>query len=45
MVELKNVSFEYPSGNESGGNFLKDIDLNIKDGEFVLLTGPSGCGK
>ena len=45
MVELKNVSFEYPSGSESGGNFLKNIDLKIKDGEFVLLTGPSGCGK
>ena len=45
MVELKNVSFEYPSGGESDGNFLKNIDLTVGDGQFVLLTGPSGCGK
>ncbi len=24
---------------------LKNINLNIKDGEFLILVGPSGCGK
>jgi multiple sugar transport system ATP-binding protein len=24
---------------------LKDIDLDIQDGEFIALVGPSGCGK
>jgi multiple sugar transport system ATP-binding protein len=24
---------------------LQDIDLEVKDGEFIVLVGPSGCGK
>ena len=24
---------------------LKDIDLTVEDGEFVVFVGPSGCGK
>ncbi len=57
MIELKNISFEYSAGEgiESGAaggvgekianGSLKNIDLSIADGEFVLLTGGSGCGK
>ncbi|WP_321343029.1 sn-glycerol-3-phosphate ABC transporter ATP-binding protein UgpC [Breoghania sp.] len=29
----------------SGVEVLKGIDLEIEDGEFVVLVGPSGCGK
>ena len=41
MIELKNVSFQY-SGSKRG---VANIDLMIKDGECVVFTGKSGCGK
>ena len=42
MIEFENVSFSY-TGQEDGG--LRDINLKISDGEFVLFCGRSGCGK
>ncbi|WP_413722345.1 ABC transporter ATP-binding protein [Sodalis sp. RH23] len=33
-------------GKKFGGtDVLRDIDLEIRDGEFLVLVGPSGCGK
>ncbi len=43
MIELKNVSFQYGSGIQNNG--LSNINLNIKEGQVVLLCGESGCGK
>jgi multiple sugar transport system ATP-binding protein len=40
-IELRQVSKIYP-GSSAG---VKDIDLAIADGEFVIFLGPSGCGK
>lgn len=40
MIQLKNVTKRY------GDNFgLSDINIKIRDGEFVFLVGPSGAGK
>lgn len=39
-VILKGISHSY--GNTE---VLKNIDLEIKEGEFFTLLGPSGCGK
>ena len=30
---------------ENGFHAVKDLDLDIADGEFMVLVGPSGCGK
>ena len=43
MIKFKNLSFSYD--NKKGINQLKNINLEIKKGEFVLLCGKSGCGK
>ena len=41
MIQIQDVSFEY----EKEQGTLSHIDLNIKQGECVVLTGESGCGK
>lgn len=40
-VSLENVSKIYDNGYKA----VKDMNLDIKDKEFVVLVGPSGCGK
>lgn len=42
---MANVNLENVGKNYGTVNVLKDIDLEIKNGEFVVLIGPSGCGK
>ncbi|HVD85829.1 MAG TPA: sn-glycerol-3-phosphate ABC transporter ATP-binding protein UgpC [Solirubrobacterales bacterium] len=40
-IALDGVTKVFPDGYEA----VKDINLDISDGEFMILVGPSGCGK
>ena len=44
ILEIKKLSKIYHT-NKSEIPAIKDLDLNIKEGEFVAVVGPSGCGK
>ena len=41
MINYKNVSVTYPGGVEA----LKNISLDISEGEFLIIVGLSGAGK
>ena len=41
QIVLEDVWKVFPDGTEA----VRDLDLDIADGEFMVLVGPSGCGK
>ena len=44
MLNLKGI-FKYYSNNFVKTYVLRDVDLHVKEGEFVTVMGPSGAGK
>src|SRR5210317_807504 len=40
-IKIKDVGKIYQNGTRA----LEDVNIEINDGEFVVLVGPSGCGK
>jgi multiple sugar transport system ATP-binding protein len=40
-VSLEQINKVYPNGFHA----VKDLDLDVREGEFMVLVGPSGCGK
>src|SRR5210317_2000782 len=41
QVQIQGVEKTYPNGFKA----IHGVDIDIADGEFVVLVGPSGCGK
>lgn len=44
VIQLRNIVRNFPLGSQTV-YVLKDIDLDIMEGEYVALMGPSGSGK
>jgi len=40
-VSYDSITKQYPDGTTA----VHGLDLEIRDGEFMVLVGPSGCGK
>ncbi len=40
-IAIEHVTKVYPNGAEA----VSDLDVEVADGEFLILVGPSGCGK
>ncbi|MBP0002823.1 MAG: ABC transporter ATP-binding protein [Cyanobacteria bacterium SBC] len=49
QVVLEKVYKRFPprdkQSDDGGVSVLREIDLTVRDGEFLVLVGPSGCGK
>lgn len=44
MLELKNISFSVENG-AGQAEILRQVNLTVPDGQFIVITGPNGGGK
>lgn len=46
-LKVSNLQKIFPAANKNGKELtaLKDINLEVRESEFVVMVGPSGCGK
>src|SRR5947199_9883852 len=45
MIKLRNLERRYPLGKEKFFYVLREINLDVEEGDFVSVMGPSGAGK
>ena len=46
FVDFQNVWLAYNEALLAQNHFaVEDINLQVKQGEFIAIVGPSGCGK
>ncbi len=47
IIEVRNLTFSYPAEDDTAEAqpTLKNLDLDIREGEFVAIVGPNGSGK
>jgi len=46
VIEISGISKTFPArGKDAPVLALKDVNLQVRDGEFLTILGPSGCGK
>ncbi len=41
MISIRGLSKTYPGGIIA----LRDVNIDVKEGEFLVILGPSGAGK
>ena len=41
-IKIENLAFQFP---DAADWVLQNINLTVKEGEFLVICGPSGCGK
>lgn len=44
LLEIKNLTKNYHDSPDSR-DIIKELDLEVEEGEFICILGPSGCGK
>lgn len=45
QIQLNHVEKSFEKNKKQSLHVLSDINLTIKEGDFISLLGPSGCGK